>query len=98
MVSHAVYKCDTAGIYGAAKSRVAEVPATVRLWGVVGIPLDIVLRQYQGLECLYWCDLFLADWLLHGSLRANDLQTKVLLARTAVFADYRRWCIVHLLA
>ena len=75
MVSHAVYECDFAGVHWAASYWQAKVPATLWLWGAVRISLDIVLWQHQGLECFYWCDLFLADWLLHGLLRADDLQT-----------------------
>lgn len=43
MVSDAVYKPDTAGVYGAAGSGMEEVSAVVWLWGAAGISLDIVL-------------------------------------------------------
>ena len=68
MVSDAVHQPDIIGVYGSAQGRLAEVPATLWLWGAAGAALDSVLRQHQGIECVYWCDLFLADRFLHGPL------------------------------
>ena len=74
MVSDVVYERDTAGVYGSAEGGVEEVPAALWLWCPLRFPLDFVLRQHQGLKCLDWCDLFLVDRLLHGSLRTADFQ------------------------
>ena len=80
MVSHAVHKPDSAGVYRFAKGRVAEVPAALWLWGLAGTTLDIVLWQHQGLERLDRCDLFLSDRLLHGPFRTPHLSAKAFVA------------------
>jgi hypothetical protein len=43
MVSDAVHEYDTIGVHRSAEGRVEEVHATMRLWGIVRIPLDSVL-------------------------------------------------------
>ena len=46
VVSDVVYKRDTVGVHRIAEGGVAQVPATLWLWGAVRIPLDIVLWQH----------------------------------------------------
>ena len=77
MVSHAVHEPDSAGIHWIAKGGLAQVPSALWLWCLVGTALDSLLWQHQSIECIYRSDLFLADWLLHGYLRAADLQRRI---------------------
>ena len=76
MVSHGVYQCYSAGVYWSAQGGLAQVSAVMRLWSAIGIPLDIVLWQHQGIERVDRCNLLLADRILHGYIGASDLQAK----------------------
>ena len=76
MVSHGVYQRYTAGVYRSAHGGVAQDSAVVRLWSAIGIPLDTILRQHQGIERVDRCNLLLADRILHGYIGASDLQAK----------------------
>ena len=43
VVSHDLYELHPTGIHGITTRRLAEIPATLRMWRLVGLPLDAVL-------------------------------------------------------
>ena len=72
--------------------------AVVRMWSLVGTALDSVLWQHQGLERVDWRHLLLADRVLYGFVRADDLQEALFWLGVPFFTDYGGWCDVYFLA